>query len=355
MSNFLDKYFSLIKQFIAPKADGSSVGLDIGNSDCKFIQIAKTPAAFEVLRWGIEPIVSDNLEAAVRKILERLESPYACVYTSVSGKGTLIRYITMPRMSLEELRNSFAIEADKYFPFAQDQIYTDCFILDPQGKDKNMAVMAAAAKKELVDQRVQLLTRLGIPADLIGVNAVALANGVHVLGAGEAAAENPVTALFDMGESVSNLTILVDRLPRFTRDIFIGGRDFTKMISNVLGVGLEEAQRLKQDPGEKSEQVLAACESSLMNMIQELKLSFDYFTTEQNCEIKRLLLTGGGSMLPGIVTALEKAFEIKVDLWDPGASLKISGAISGSEGEFRQQSIRLGVAVGLALYQYDRD
>ena len=64
-----------------------------------------------------------------------------------------------------------------------------------------------------------------------------------------------MVALFDMGESVSNLTILVDKLPRFTRDIFIGGRDFTKMISNVLGVSFEEAQRLKQDPADKAEQV----------------------------------------------------------------------------------------------------
>ncbi len=160
-------------------------------------------------------------------------------------------------------------------------------------------------------------------------------------------------AFFDMGESVSNLTILVDKLPRFTRDIFIGGRDFTKMISNVLGVSLEEAQRLKQDPADKAEQVLAACESSLMNMIQELKLSFDYFTTERNYEIKNLLLTGGGSLLKGIEATLEKAFEIKVSVWDPVSLLKLSPNLSREE--FHPQSVRLGVAVGLALYQYDRN
>ncbi len=354
MSNFLNKYFALIKQFISTKEAGSSVGLDIGNSDCKFVQIEKNGDAFELLHWGIEPISNDNLEATLKRILDRLESPYSCVYTAVSGKGTLIRYITMPRMPLDDLRNSFAIEADKYFPFSQDQIYIDCFVLDPQGKDKNMAVMAAAAKKELVDQRVQLLTKLGIQTDFVGVNAVALANGLHVLGAGDSAkGVDSVVAFFDMGESVSTLTILVDKLPRFTRDIFIGGRDFTKMISNVLGVGLEEAQRLKQDPADKAEQVLAACESSLMNMIQELKLSFDYFTTEKNCEIKYLLLTGGGSLLNGIEATLEKAFEIKVGIWDPVTFLKLSSNLSREE--FHRQSIRLGVATGLALYQYDRN
>ncbi len=354
MSNFLNKYFELIKQFISAKEEGSSVGLDIGNSDCKFVQIEKTGDTFQLLHWGIEPVVNDNIESTLKKILDRLELPYSRVYTAVSGKGTLIRYITMPRMPLDDLRNSFVIEADKYFPFPQDQIYTDCFVLDPQGKDKSMAVMAAAAKKELVDQRVQLLTKLGFQTDFIGINAVALANGLHVLGPGDFAREEAsVIALFDMGESVSNLTILVDKLPRFTRDIFIGGRDFTKMISNVLGVSVAEAQRLKQDPADKAGQVLAACESSLMNMIQELKLSFDYFTTERNCEIKHLLLTGGGSLLNGIEATLEKAFEIKVGVWDPVALLKLSPNLSREE--FHRQSIRLGVAVGLALYRYDRN
>lgn len=354
MSNFLDRYFSLIKRFIPAKTEGSSVGLDIGSTDCKFVQIQKNANGFELLNWGVEPISQDNVDAALKKILDRLESPYAGVYTAVSGRGTLIRYVSMPRMSLDDLRNSFAIEADKYFPFAQDQIYTDCFILDPQGKDKSMSVMAAAVKKELIEQRIQLLTKRGIPVDFIGINPVALANGVYVLGAGTPAPGESAAALFDMGEAVSNLTVLVDKLPRFTRDIFIGGRDYTKMISNVLGVNAEEAEKLKRQPGGKSEQVIAACESALMNMIQELKLSFDYFTTERNCDIKRLLLTGGGSMLSGIESILAKSFDIKVDRWDPVSLLKLSETLSSDE-ELREHSIRLGVAVGLALYRYDRN
>ncbi|MBI5415786.1 MAG: type IV pilus assembly protein PilM [Candidatus Omnitrophica bacterium] len=354
MSNILEQYFNLVKRFIPAKTEGSSVGLDIGNADCKFVQIQKKGNAFELLNWGIEPVVQDNVEASLRKVLDRFESPYADVCTAVAGRGTLIRYISMPRMSVDDLRNSFAIEADKYFPFAQEQIYTDCFILDPQGKDKSMSVMAAAVKKELVDQRVQLLTRLGIQTDFIGINPVALANGVHVLGTGVAGPEEPVMALFDMGESVSNLTIMVDKLPRFTRDIFIGGRDYTKMISNVLGVNAQEAEKLKRHPADKSEQIVNACEPAVMNMVQEIKLSFDYFTTERNHEIKRMLLTGGGSMLNGIEAVLAKAFDIKVDRWDPLGFLQLSPALSTDE-ELRQQSIRLGVAVGLALYRYDRN
>ena len=98
------------------------------------------------------------------------------------GKGTLIRYIDMPRMSLEDLKSSFDIEADKYFPFAQNQIYTDCFILDAKEKSKNMSVMAAAAKRELIDRRIKLLEELGMPVEFVGLNPIVLANALSVLG-----------------------------------------------------------------------------------------------------------------------------------------------------------------------------
>lgn len=349
MPSFLDKYFSLIKRRISSPGEGSSVGLDIGGGDCKFVQIQKDGESFTLLNWGVEPLAPDDPEAALKKVLDRLNPPYMSVCTAVAGKGTLIRYIEMPRMSLEDLKKSFTIEADKYFPFPRDQIYTDCFILDPQGKDRQMSVMAAAAKKEMIDGRLRLLNRLGIQTDFIGINAVALANGWHVLGVREEPC--PVVAVFDMGDSVSNLTILVDHLPRFTRDIFIGGRDLTKRIGNALGLGFQEAENLKKQPAQRSEEVLSACESAIISLVQELRLSFDYFMTEKNREINMLLLTGGASMLEGVSEIFKRTLDVQMGLWDPLASLKIAPGLSVEA--IGRESLRLGVAVGLALYSYD--
>lgn len=350
MPAVLERYFSLIRRIIPAKPDGVAAGLDIGAGDCKLVQIEKQGNSFELVSWAIEPVEGEGVSRAVQKILDGLEIPCSHVYTSVFGKGTLIRYIDMPRMSLEDLRNSFAIEADKYFPFAQDQIYTDCYILDPQGKQKTMAVMAAAAKKEMVDQRIKLLNGVGLQTDFVGINPIALANGLYVLGWAQAQEDLKTVALLDMGESVSNLTILMDKLPRFTRDIFIGGRDCTNRISNALRVGFEEAENLKKRPGERSQDVLSACETTIMNIVHELRLSFDYFVTEKNLEIHKLLLTGGASSLEGVAGILEKALDIPVGIWDPTAPLKISFRLPAED--LKKNSLKLGVAVGLALYHY---
>ena len=367
MANLIEKYFTskpvqsyfnTIKRFLpAEQNTSSAVGLDIGTGECKLIELTKTKNEYELMNCVIEPIHNGDIKASIQKILSQLAVPPGSLYTSVFGKGTLIRYIDMPKMSLDDLKNSFAIEADKYFPFAQNQIYTDCYILDAKDKEKTMSVMAAAAKKELIDRRMKLLTDLGMPIELVGLNPIVLANTFHVLGftddADQKASKNSAIALLDMGESVSSLTILVDQLPRFTRDIFIGGRDFTKSISNALSISFKDAENLKRNPGEKMKEVIGACDSAITNMIQELRLSMDYFATEKNQEIERLLLTGGTSMLGGVVEAFEKSLEIKVSRWNPFAMLKLAGGVSKENIE--NNSCKLGVALGLALYHYDSD
>ena len=221
-------------------------------------------------------------------------------------------------------------------------------------KEKTMVVMAAAAKRDLIDRRMKLLSELGISAEFIGLNPIVLANVLNVLGHGDEEGEedrkDSTIALLDMGESVSSLTILGNKLPRFTRDIFVGGRDFTKSISNALAISFQDAEQLKSHPGERLEEVIHACDAAVMNMVQELRLSMDYFATEKNREINKLLLTGGASMLEGIAKVFEKNLEIKVSKWDPVAALKMAPGVP-AEG-MDKKSLKLGVAFGLALYQY---
>jgi len=353
--NLLETYFSTIRRFLPSEQRASAVGLDIGTGECKLVELSKSKDTFDLINWAIEPIHNGDVKAAVKKVLGQLASPCKSLYTSVFGKGTLIRYIDVPRMTLEDLKSSFDIEADKYFPFAQDQIYTDCYILDVKEKEKTMSVMAAAAKRELVDRRIKLLAELGMPAEFIGLNPIALANVLNVLGIGRKEdgkkEENSTVALLDMGESVSSLTIVADKLPRFTRDIFIGGRDFTKSISNALGISFQDAEQLKRDPGKRLEEVIRTYDAAVMNMTQELRLSIDYFATEKNREISELLLTGGASMLEGITEVFEKNLEVKVSRWNPVATLKMASGVSTEDIE--KKSLKLGVALGLALYQYD--
>lgn len=360
MKKLLDQYLTLVKNFIPETKDTRpSLGLDIGTYSCKAVEIIPSDnEAFTLLNWAIEPVKNNNPAEAVKKILEKMNTQTKDVSTSVGGQGTLIRYIDMPKMPLKDAKQSFAIEADKYFPFPKDQIYTDCFIVDQDSVQNKMSLLAAAAKKDIIDHRMQLLAGLGLETSFIGLNSLTIANIFNVVKqkqaadapaeAGEAAKLNAF-AILDIGETTTSLIILKDNLPKFTRDIFIGGKDFNKRISNVLSVNLEEADRIKHDPHDKLENILSSCDSILSNLASEVRLSFDYFVTEYNTPITRLFLIGGSSLLEGVPEFFAKNLEIASQRWNPVSAFKVSPSVESPE--LNKNAGCLGVALGLALYQ----
>ena len=352
MKNVVEQYLTAIKKFIPEHAEDPLVGLDIGTNSCKIIELNKKGSSYELLNWGIEQVEEGDKNKAINTLLGKLSIPALSPATALSGKGTLIRYIDMPRMSLDDLRKSFSLESDKYFPFPQDQIYTDCYILDSNAQGNKMEVLVAASKKELVRGRIELLGALGLQPNMIGINSMAIANVFNVLGnpAGDKNADKKdVVALLDMGEKVCDLTILVNNLPRFTRNIFLGGMDLSKCVSNALGVSFREAEKLKSKPGEKLSEVSMACESALLNLVSEIRMSFDYFVTENNMGISSLMITGGASLMVGLQEALGKYLEMPVKIWNPMDKVELTENISKEAVE--EAGPKLGVALGLALYQ----
>ncbi len=355
MANLMVNYFTTIKKLVMGEQGTVSVGIDIGAGDCKMVELAFSGEDFKLINWAMEPIHDKDISSAVKTIMSKLTQPCKRIYTSVFGKGTLIRYLDMPNMSLDELKKSFSIEADKYFPFSLDEVYIDCCIISPGDNRKQMYVMAAAAKKEIVDRRVEMLQSLGLSPDFIGINSVAIANVVNILGVDtddeESKRKDAAFAILDMGASMSSLIVLVDRMPWFIRDIFIGGDELTKRISNALGISFHEAERLKKSPGEKREQIVNASEAAILNFVQELTLSFNYFSREKNKTVTKLFLTGGGCMLDGICSAFERHLEVKVQIWNPLDKIDISENILSED--INLLAPKIGVALGLALYDYD--
>ncbi len=356
MEQLLENYFRFVKRFLPDEKGVTKIGLDIGLNSCKFIALAKMGDKYEIQGWGIEPIDPANVAPGLKALAAKYNVTNKSLVTSVSGKGTLIRYIDMPRMSLDELKKSFSIEVDKYFPFDQNSIYTDCSILDPKSKEKKMAVLIAAVKKEMIDERAQILTAAGLEPQQITINAIAVANAFQILGTGEKTDANEKSkgaakAILDIGDTVSNLMILKDGVPRFTRDIFIGSQEITKRIMNAMGLSAEEAERLKRNPGDQAETVFNTCESTIMNWISEIRLSLDYFITEKNIQVDQLLLTGGGSMMQNLETLFEKNLDLSVRKWDLLSNLDFAQDVS--KEEIAKHAPRLSVAIGLALSQYD--
>jgi type IV pilus assembly protein PilM len=343
---FLTKYLNFISGFLPKSNPQTVVGFDIGTSSVKAVEIVSNGDSYEIQNWGLAPIDGADAKEALKQLLMKMNIRDQIPVTSVSGKGTLIRYVDMPRMPIDELRKSFVYEIDKYFPFDPQTIYTDCYVIDPQSKEKKVSVLVVAAKKDLVDERVKLFKEVGVDLTYVTTNAIATANAFEKL-MKEQQAEGG-RAILDIGGSVSNLMILdQNNSPSFTRDIFFGSYDMTKQIANTLGITTEEANQLKRNPGDKLNEVTQACESSIENLIGEIHLSLDYFMTEKNSHVSELFLVGGGALFKGIEQSFEKNLNIPVKVWNPLAGLRLGPQVASSD--INAYASQLSVAIGLAL------
>ncbi len=341
-----DQYLSLVKRLIPKPASTPVIGIDIGTSSVKVVELNQTAGGFEVRHWAIEPLVGGDTRGALKKIGERLHFNNQILVASVFGKGTLIRYVDLPRMTLEDLRKSYVYDLDKYFPFDPKSIYTDCSILDPDGKDKKMSVLMAAVKKEIVDERLKLFKDVGFELGRVTINSIATANAFSSLGP-PVTTQGKAKAVLDIGGSASCLMIFKDSSPRFTRDIFVGSQEMTKRIANALGVDESQAEALKRQPGEKGPQVLEACDIPVNNLITEIRLSMDYYMTEKNIQVDELFLAGGGSLLKGIEDVFGKNLGLPVKTWNPLQNTRLK--IPAASQDIQTYAAQFGVALGLGL------
>lgn len=359
MKNLLEKYLSLyllkIKQRIPKPEAKTLVGLDIGTATIKAVEISNSAETHEIEKFSIEPVNSNDVAGSIKKALEKASIVTKTVNTSISGQGVVIRYVQMPKMSVSDIKSSISLEADKYFPFPLEEVIMDCFVLEEEPLANKIFVLVAAAKKDLIEQRIALLSNLNLEVETILTDSIATANVFNVLNhkpdTKEALAEPAkpsAVALLNIGGAFSNFNIIKNNLPRFTRDIVIGGIDFSKRISHILGVDMESAEKLKIAPTEDQKgKILEACESILTNLIAEIRLSLDYFETESNVSAGMLYLSGGGSYLAGLAEIMKQNLGIEVRMWEPSLGLKINPNLS--QTEFKEQVNKLGTAIGLAL------
>ena len=311
---FLKRYTEFLERLFSRSKRNIMVGIDITTSSVKAVEICGMKNVVEIRRWALVPIENGDTKAALKRLFTRMNIKDQIPVVSVSGKGTLVRYVDMLRMSLQEVKKSFKYEVDKYFPFDPQSIYTDCYIVNPKAKEKKMTVMLVAVKKEMVDERIKLFKEIGMELAYVTTNSVATANAFE--NALEIHDGIGAKAILDIGASESSLMILdKNGFPCFTRDIFIGIQDISK--------------------------------GAMDNLANEIQLSFDYCSTDKNVLVKELFLSGIGALSKGTAGLLEKDLHLPVKTWDPLAGLRLGVGVVSSQIE--PFSSELGVAVGLAL------
>jgi type IV pilus assembly protein PilM len=347
----------------------SVVGLDIGSSSVKAVELSRRGRSkeFELTHLGVasmpaEAIVqgaflnSSAIVEGIREAIEKAKIRTKNVAAAVSGHSVIVKKVSLPAMTRDELDEQIRWEAEQYIPFDVNEVNLDFQILNGGGGEGQMEVLLVAAKKDLVDDYVQVIREAGLIPAAIDVAAFAVENAFE---ANYEVRPDEVVALVNIGAQVVNINIISNGAPAFTRDITTAGNQYTEEIQKALSISFEEAERIKLG-GRRSEssqevvpqEVEQAMRSVTETVIGEISRSLDFFSaTSADSRIERIVLCGGGASVAGLQAGFQARSGGKVEIMDPLARMIPS---SRFEAEYLDEvAPSLGVGVGLALRRMD--
>jgi type IV pilus assembly protein PilM len=340
------------------------VGLDIGSSSIKAVELKKAKGEIEVAHLGIEPLAADivvdsmivdsgSVSSAITKIFNENNIKAKMVATSVSGHSVIVKKIPVSTMSDSELAESINTEAAQHIPFDVNDVNIDYQILSEDLSGPQMDVLLVAVKKDKILNYTNVLSLAGKSPAVVDIDAFALQNCYEY---NYEPAPGSTAALLNLGASVMNINIVKGSTPLFTRDVSVGGNQYTDSLQKELDLSFDDAEALKL--GKKVGTVSEDAKMPILQQVTEIivleiQKTFDFFRATASGEhIERIYLAGGSSKVPGLTEALRQEFSLPVELLNPFQRIGYAPNLPSAE-LIEENAGQLAVAVGLALRSFE--
>jgi len=340
------------------------VGLDIGSSSVKAVELKKKGAAYELLNLGVEPLGQDtvvdgaimdalSVSSAIEKIFTENKIKTRNVATAVSGHSVIVKRITVGAATPEELDNAIPYEAQQHIPFDMADVNLSYQPLGPAPTGTGTEVMLVAVKREKILNHTNVLSQAGKTPAVVDIDAFALQNAFEV---NYEPSPELMVALLNIGASIMNINIVRGGAPLFTRDVSVGGNQYTDTLQKELDLSFEDAEKLKQgqevaniSPEARAPHIRSVSEILLL----EIQKTFDFFRQTTSTEnIQQIYVAGGTAKVEGLVDLLKEEFNLPVEIMNPFQKVSINPS-KFDVNYINEIGPRMSVAVGLALRSFD--
>jgi type IV pilus assembly protein PilM len=346
----------------------SVVGLDIGSSAVKAVELKGSRGNYELVSMGHVQLLSDTIvdghiidlnhvSDVINRIFQEQNIKTNLVGTSVSGHSVIVKKINLPTMSPEELGEQIHWEAEQYIPFALDEVNLSYEILGNDASGNGMDVLLVACKKDKIAQYTQVINQAGKQLSFVDVDSFAIQTTYEV---NYKPQPTTTVALLDIGASVMNINVVRGSQSVFTRDISVGGNQYTDLLQKELNLTFDEAENLKKgmptESGVKPEDAQPLIQSVSEILALEVQKTLDFFratsSMSDSSKVDRMLISGGSSKVPGLTSYLAERFGVPVEKFDSFRTIKYNSK-NFDESYIRELSPNMAVAIGLALRSGD--
>lgn len=308
------------------------VGVDIGSHAVKICQLKQTDKAYNIVAVGsvtlpdgaVDDGTLNDPEAvanAIQEILNNLKIRNKRVGFSISGYSVIVKKVNLAVMDEKKLEEHIMSEAEQYIPFDIEDVYLDFQDLKTNTEESERTdVMLVAAKKDIVDDYLEMLEGLGLRPVIVDVDGFALENTFE-----HNYPKDENVALVDIGASKMNINIISNGISVVARDIVVGSRQLTEQIRDTFDIDFEEAEALKLGhipPDDRQEQIEEIFTTTCTQWILEIKKAIDlYHSNNMEQPLNRLVLSGGGAKVAGLADFLARETGLPVELFNPFSNM----------------------------------
>jgi len=338
----------------------ATVGLDIGSSQIKVVEIQKTGKGLALLNYGIAPLLPEAIVEGeimdrtlvidtIRTLFETRQIKNSNVISAVSGRGVIVKRITMDKMKEQEARERIKWEAEQHVPFEISDVVLDFQIINPNVGTNQMEVLLVAARNETVNVHLDLLSGAGLNPILLDYGAFAVQNAF------EANYEMPgeeIVALVNIGADNTNINFVKNEVPYFTRDLPMASNACLQLMQKNLGVSFEQASELIK--GEivsdvSQESAASVFRSFADDFASSVERTLSFLAMSGGGEkMSRIFLSGGGALIPSLQDHLKEKFGIPVEIVNPLKKVSYDPGLFGATASEKISPI-LTLAIGLGL------
>ncbi|PIT97015.1 hypothetical protein COT82_00095 [Candidatus Campbellbacteria bacterium CG10_big_fil_rev_8_21_14_0_10_35_52] len=364
------------------KKETSVVGIDIGASSIKVVQLKKRQGVAVLETYGelslgpysdAEIGQATNLPAskiaeALKDLLIEANVTAKKAGVSIPFSSSLISLILMPALNPKNLSSMIPIEARKYIPVPISEVTLDWFVVPDEGSsfdedyEYGGQINEDSVKKTEGGKKIKVLL-VAIHNDILNkyneiINSTDLAVGffeIEIFSAIRAVVEQSIipTMVIDMGARDTKLYIVEFGIIKASHVINSGAQDITQTLSKSLSISISKAEESKRKSGiienfgdnkiVDSKDIIV---SALERIFTEANRVMTQYQQKNNKNIGNVILTGSGAMMKGILPVAEKHFETSVTISDPFSKTKSPAFL---EEILKEVGPGFAVAVGLAL------
>ncbi len=343
---------------------GSIIGLDIGAHSVKVCEVSGSAGKVKVERFGVftlseAAIVEDEVQKPLEiteGIIEALKksnikSKMICL--GLYGPNTMTKRLNTPEGTKEEIEDHVMWEAEQYITFGADESMIDFHILgENEGGGKDTLV--AAAKNEIIENFTSLIKTARLQVKIVDLNVIALSNVFEEIAGDNLEEYSTGTMILDFGAQSTKVVIYKRGGPIFTKEIPVGGGLITEEIQRQMGVSYEEAEDLKtttDSNGNLPQEILNIINIQLEVQLAEIRKNINFYVTQGSAEkVNYCFVTGGSSLLPGLMDKLSALIGLPVERLNIFSAIKID---ERKMGENLDQIAAISpISIGLAMRKF---